>query len=177
MVVVFEDATTRGQAVEVCDHLVERFWTDCDLAVSWLSCEMLGEPALARDALQKAAEADLLIFAVGSQEEVPLPVREWIETWLSLRGEREGALMDLFGKETEAEEAPAARHGYLRRVAHRGGMDYLSREPQMLSLSFSDSLDWYSARAERVSSVLDEILHTRGAPPQMVIGSCPRVTD
>jgi len=171
VVVVFEDAATRQQAVEVCDHLVKRFWTDFELAVSWWSCAMLEQPVLASDALQKAAEADLLIFALGTEEGLPMPVQEWIETWLSMRGERDGALVDLLVKEVEAGEAPAERHGYLRQVAHRGGMDYLTKEPQNLSLSIPDSLDWYSARAERVTSVLDEILHTRGAPPQIVIGN------
>jgi hypothetical protein len=169
VVVVFEDAETRGQAVEVCDHLVQRFWTDCELAVSWWSWDLLEQPAQAQEAIQKAAEADFLIFAVGTGRDFPTPLQEWIETWLSLRGERDGALMSLFGQEAEAGEAVAERHDYLRQVAHRGGMDYLTSEPQDLSFAIPDSLDWYAARAESVTSVLDEILHTQGGPPQMPI--------
>ena len=167
VVVVFEDAATRGQAVEVCDRFVQRFWTDCELGVSWWSWDMLEQPAQAQEAIQKAAEADLLIFAVRSERNLPTPLQEWIETWLAMRGERDGALISLFGKEAETGETLAEKHGYLRQVAHRGGMDYLTETPQSLSFSIPDSLDWCSARAESVTSVLDEILRTRGAPPQI----------
>ena len=177
VVVVFEDAATRGQAVEVCDHFVQRFWMDCELAVSWWSWDMLEQPALAQEAIQKAAEADLLIFAVRTERDFPKPLQEWVETWLAMRGERDGALMSLFGKEAEAGEALAEKHGYLRQVAHRGGMDYLTETPQNLSFSIPDSLDWYAARAESVTSVLDEILRTQGAPPQIAIEGRRRLID
>ena len=93
-----------------------------------------------------------------------------------MRGERDGALISLFGKEAEAESL-AEKHGYLRQVAHRGGMDYLTETPQSLSFSIPDSLDWCSARAESVTSVLDEILRTRGAPPQIASEGRPRRID
>ena len=177
VVVVFEDAATRGQAVEVCDHLVQRFWTDCELAVSWWSWDMLEQPTQAQEAIQKAAEADLLIFAARTETDLPTPLQQWIETWLAMRGERDGALMSLFGKEAQAGEALAERHGYLRQVAHRGGMDYLTEAPQNLSFSIPDSLDWCSARAESVTSVLDEILHTHGTPPQIATEGRGRLID
>lgn len=177
VVVVFEDAATRGQAVEVCDHLVRRFWTDSELALSWWSWEMLEQPTHAQEAIQKAAEADFLIFAVRTERDFPAALQGWIETWLTMRGERDGALMSLFGKEAEAGEALAERHAYLRQVAHRGGMDYLTETPQDLSFLIPDSLDWCSARAESVTSVLDEILHTQGGPPQIVIENRRRLVD
>lgn len=177
VVVVFEDAATRGQAVEVCDHLVQRFWTDSELAVSWWSWEMLEQPTQAHEAIPKAAEADLLIFAVRTEKDFPAPLQEWVETWLAMRGERDGALMSLFGKDAEAGATLTERHAYLRQVAHRGGMDYLTEAPQDLSFSIPDSLDWCAARAESITSVLDEILHTQGTPPQIAIEGRDRLAD
>lgn len=177
VVVVFEDAATRGQAVEVCDHLVKRFWTDCEMAVSWWSWDMLEQLAPAHEAIQKAAEADLLIFAVRTEKDFPTPLQEWVETWLAMRGERDGALMSFFGKEAEAGGTLTERHAYLRQVAHRGGMDYLTEAPQNLSFLIPDSLDWYATRAESVTSVLDEILHTHGTPPQIVVEGRGRLID
>ena len=151
VVVVFEDAATRQQAVEVCDHLVKRFWTDFELAVSWWSCAMLEQPVLASDALQKAAEADLLIFALGTEEGLPMPVQEWIETWLSMRGERDGALVDLLVKEVEAGEAPAS----LFEGATRGPRDPLAWSPRAAQVLLRLSLEHRAGDGGRQRTVAD----------------------
>jgi hypothetical protein len=164
IVVVYEDAVTREHAVKACDHLVERFWSEREFEVHWCSCAMLGEAAPAREASDKAVEADLIIFSLRREREISSSVTEWIEDWLSKRGDREGALLDLTGQEVEDEGAAAERHIYLRHAAHRGGMDYLTREPDTISWSMPDSLESVSARAAHITSVLDEILRKQTAP-------------
>ena len=165
VVVVYDEAASREQAVQVCDHLVRRFWAECDLDASWWSSAMLEQSELAGKAVEKAIEADLVIFALQPGGDLPVCVREWIESWLGRRGDREGALVDLRSRETDAPEATDERHMYLRHAAHRGGMDYLTREPQNISWSFPDSVDSCTARAERVTSVLAEILRAQATPP------------
>jgi hypothetical protein len=78
----------------------------------------------------------------------------WVESWLQRRGDREGALMDL--AESGAEKSP--KHIYLRSVAHRGGMDYLTEMPCSTVESIPDSLEYCTERARRVTGVLEEIL-------------------
>jgi hypothetical protein len=61
------------------------------------------------------------------------------------------------------------KYAYLRNAAHRAGMDYLTQIPQSISSrSIPDSLDSYSQRADKVTSVLDGILHQKAPPPQML---------
>jgi hypothetical protein len=59
----------------------------------------------------------------------------------------------------------AQKHRYLRQIAHRGSMDYLTQLPLSLSRLVPESLDSYTQRAVQVSSVLDEILHHQAPPP------------
>jgi len=165
IVVIYEDTATREHAVRACDHLVKRFWAEGELDVTWWSCAMLAEPALARQGVEKAVQADLIILSLCRDRELASPVSEWIESWLAQRGDREGALVDLTGQEAEAGGAAAERHIYLRHAAHRGGMDYLTREPETISWSMPDSLESVTSRADQVTSVLDEILHTQPPPP------------
>ncbi len=173
IVVIYEDAATREHAVQACDHLVKRFWAEGELDVNWWSCAMLEEPVMARQGGEKAVQADLIILSLQRDRELASSVSEWIESWLPRRGDREGALLDLTGQDAEGGGASAERHIYLRHAAHRGGMDYLTREPEAISWSLPDSLESVSARADRITSVLDEILHTQPAPvtPSLLISN------
>ena len=89
----------------------------------------------------------------------------WIERWLGKRREREGAIVGLVSGQT----APCATAGlkeiYLRHIAHRAGMDYLSRTTPTAPFAMPDSLDSFCNRARQVTSVLDDILRTRFIPP------------
>ena len=84
------------------------------------------------------------------------------------RGDREGALVGLTDSAAGAYGVNAQKFIYLRGVAHRGGMDYLTQVPQELSRGMSDSIESYTERAHQVTSVLDEILHYKSPPPNLL---------
>ena len=159
VVVIFEDDATRTEAVKFCDELVHRFWTQYGFEMTWWSFTPLAEARTARDAARKASEADLIVFAVEPDGEIPWEVKGWIENWLSERGDREGALVGLLDPGADSIAVTTDKYVYLREVAHRAGMDYLTQMPQNISRCIPDSLESYSDRADRVTSVLDEILH------------------
>ena len=166
VVVIYDDDASREQAVQVCDHLMGRFWADRQLDLDWWSCAQMGELVASSEALDKATRADLIVFALQPDGDLPATMQNWIEEWVSLRGDREGLLVHLSGDPRES-EAASGRHVFLRHAAHRGGIDYLTHEPQTLPWSTPDSLDSITARAERVTSVLDEILNAQPAPPRL----------
>jgi hypothetical protein len=161
VVVVYDNAAAREQAVDFCDQLVKRFWASFEFDVNWWSFSLLQEGPVATEAAEKAAQADLLILSSAQQEDFPAPVKDWIENWLSRRGQREGILAGLMDAETR-------KHHYLRQVAHRGELDYLTQLPLGIWHSIPESLESYTERAAQVSGVLDEILHRRVPPPAVV---------
>lgn len=167
VVVVHEDAAAREQAVDYCDQLVKRFWARFEFEVSWWSFSLLQTQAVAVDAAAKAARADLVIISSLQRGDFPLPVKGWMEGWLSRRGDREGILTGLLGPGAAESGLEAPKHLYLRRLAHSGGMDYLTQVPQNISRSIPESLEFYTQRAAQVTSVLDEILHQQALPPLM----------
>ena len=165
VVVVYEDAAAREQAVDFCDQLVKRFWATFEFDVSWWSFSLLQTEHVAMEAAEKAAQADLIILASLREEDFPVHVPKWVESWLRRRGEREGILAGLIGQGTATSVGGATKHYYLRQIAHRGAMDYLTQVPQSISRSIPESAESYTRRAAQVTSVLDEILHQQEPPP------------
>ena len=167
VVVVFQEEEVREKAVKFCDRLIERFWASHEFDLNWWSFDSLEDGRGARDASLKAIEADLIVFASKPAEEIPAFVKSWVETWVGQRGDREGALVGLMDPGAGAGCVPD-QFVYLRNVAHRGGMDYLTQMPGELSRVIPDSIESYTERADRVTSVLDEILHYKAPPPQLL---------
>ena len=97
---------------------------------------------------------------------MPVGIKTWIESWLACRDEREGILAGLLGAGVGcALEVP--QQLYLRQVAHRAGMDYLTQVPQSISRCLAESAESYNVRAAQVTRVLDEILHQSPPAPLM----------
>ena len=163
--VVYEDSQCREEAVKFCDVLVQRFWATHGFDISWSSFTNLQQSSAAADSADKAAKAALIVFATRPEGELPIDVVLWIQKWSSKRCDREGALVGLL--DPVARNAMADdKHLYLRNLAHHAGMDYLTKMPENISRGLPDSLDSCSQRAQRVTSVLDEILHKQPVPQQ-----------
>jgi hypothetical protein len=157
----YEDAETRESAMAFCDILVKRFWSHFEFDVSWWSFASLQDPGSAGEAARKAAGADFVIFSMRAASEAPLGVQEWVEAWLHQRGSREGALVGLAGSANPCVEKAQL---YLRQVAHRAGMDYLTEVPQDMPRLIAESPDLFTQRAQQVTTVLNEILHPPPPP-------------
>ncbi len=92
-----------------------------------------------------------------------------MESWLQQRGDREGTLVGLMAPSEEYPGGEGQKHYYLRNAAHRGALDYLTHIPQDISRPIPDSLDSYTARADQVTSLLDDILRQQTVPPNLLV--------
>jgi len=168
--VVYEDSQCRDEAMKFCDILVQRFWITYGFEISWSSFSELQQPIVCANSAEKAARAALIVFATRPQGKLPIDVVLWIQKWSSKRAEREGALVGLLDPGA-LNGMTDEKHLYLRNVAHHAGMDYLTKMPENISRGIPDSLDSYSQRAQRVTSVLSEILRKQPVPPQPALST------
>lgn len=167
VVVLYEDLAAREHAVQFCDCLVEKFWTSCAFDIDWWAFELLSEPSAASQAREKASQAGWVVVAVAQCGRLALEVKAWIEKWLANRAnQQEGTLIGLLPAHLDQADVDET-DTYLRNVAHRAGMDYLTKVPHAISHPIPDSLDSYSQRAQCVTGVLDDILHYRCKPPTL----------
>lgn len=160
MAVIYEDAEARQTAVGFCDCLIKRFWDEFDFNVGWWQFDALETSDKAKEGARKASEADFVVVAAHFGSEIPpRSFTNWVELWLETRGYREGALVGLPSPQAAPGFETTPFSLYLRAVAHRAGMDYVSEVPQGLSHPIPESVDSCCERAKQVTSVLDEILH------------------
>jgi len=136
--------------------------------MDWWSFTLLCHPTMASNAVEKAAGADVVVFAMEARGDLPEEIKLWIERWLNKRGEREGALVGLFGRQEGVQEMATFREIYLRHAARRAGMDYLSHAAPTLRRAIPDSIDSFSERAGRRTSVMEDILQNQpNLPPRV----------
>jgi hypothetical protein len=167
--VIYEDNPAREWGVGFCDQLVGRFWDRCEFNVGWWSLDMLKDAATAREAAANAAAADIIVVAAAPEGDFPLHAKNWLDLWLDQRGQREGMLVSLTGAQESARVLEGRREAFLRNVAHRAAMDYLTHVPPDLSRAMPDSLDSFNTRAETVTGLLDDILHRPVPPPRTLL--------
>lgn len=158
--VIYENAAIREHAVQFCARLEEEFGFDFGSEQNWWPFSLLTQQAAGSDAARRAANADIMIFATSSEGDLPREIKLWIENWLDKRGEREGALVSVtHHAKSNYSEIPPFKEIYLRHIAHRAGMDFLSRTPPTASKAMPDSIDSFNDRAGCMTATLDEILH------------------
>jgi hypothetical protein len=163
-VVLYEDHATRDHAMEVCDRLVHKFWADVEFEFSWWRFDFLQDSALASDAVRLAARSELILLAAHAGRELPSPVKSWIESWLPIRKPGFGVLVAMIGTEADRLKGLSPIHVYLREAAQRAYMDYLPQVIDGPTGKFEASIETISKRAEKVTTLLDNILHRPPTP-------------
>ncbi len=163
-VVVYEDKRTRERALRLSDALLRRFWSDIEFNFSWWRFDYLGDPGLANDAREAAVRSDWILFSAHGGRELPLTVRNWIESWSNKRVNPAGALVALIGTEDDSLKGTTPIHIYLREVAQRAGLDYFSQVVETLAAKQDVSADEISLRADKLTSVLDDIIRRPTIP-------------
>jgi hypothetical protein len=164
VIVVYENPLAREYAADVCAQFVG-MPAESD-KLRWIDCRAV-EFQPWTSGMDDAKNADVIVFAMTSEGDFTPGLKLWIDRWLAKRNENEGTLAGIFcDTGATAPLIMSRKEIYLRHVAHRAGMDYLSHLPQRFrrTRAIPESLDDFNARARQMTSVLDEILHTHIRP-------------
>jgi hypothetical protein len=165
ILVICENNDCRADAVSFCDRLVQRFWSKCEFDMQWLSFGDLDDQSAWQTAVNQAASASMLIFSMRPGCEIPREVQAWGEAWVARRGEAEGSIIAPGDPGHIAAGGVSQNFVYLRGLAHRAGLDYLTELPEKIGETIPDAIESYSQRAHQKTSVLDQILQRRSSPP------------
>ena len=88
-----------------------------------------------------------------------------VRAWIAHREGREGAFVDLTETDTASASHGQHKKNFLRNVARRAAMDYLTKVPASINSKLPDSVESADLRAGQITSVLDDILHQPPPPP------------
>ncbi len=169
VLVIHQEERTREEAVRVCDGLVRRFWASANFDIRWVSFDDLEREMSWPEATQLALEARLIIVSLALEGGLPGGVKRWMESWIDQRAGREGAAIIGVGEKPYLSGPAAAKFRFLRHLAHRAGMDYLTEIPQQIGPAYPEDTEFYTARAEAMTKVMGQILSkplVRHEPPE-----------
>ena len=171
VVVACESELSHGHAVRLCKDLSGRYWNSIQFEFSWWLFRNLEFPGNAAEAAEQAVAADLVMLALEPTGRFSEAFLVWLETWVPQRREREGALVCVYGAGSELTRDGVAKQLYLRQVARRAGMDFLSDLSRLTPRPMPDSPEWFTQRAGQTGSVMEGILQVRIPPPTLPLGS------
>lgn len=127
IVVLYDGTATRARAMAACDFLMKQFWENVELNFHWWRTDFLTDPALATVAARDAVAADFLIICSDQRDQPSPSLERWFESWLDLRDERLGALVDLtVSRAGQTFGLTETRQRFFREICQRGRFDYLT---------------------------------------------------
>jgi hypothetical protein len=127
---VYQDPLTHEWCTELWERVEPLIGRGGTCRKAW-SIGRLAEPFAFEDAVEAAAEADVLVISVRAAGDLPLMLRVWIDAWLPRRAGRSGALVALIGLSSRPDAPSSRAHQYFQTVARQGGLDFLPRERKL----------------------------------------------
>ena len=157
VVVAFDSAAALNQAKQLCSHLLDQLNHADDFQCSWCRFDQLPDERFAREAVEVAAAADLIVVATARASDLPPWVTAWLEKSLATRTNRDAALAVLIGSPTGCLPPDSTAYAYLQAAAGRGGLAFFASgfaSPQPASL-----LTDLNKRASALTPCLQSILN------------------
>jgi hypothetical protein len=161
VVILSEDEIQRDRAQKFCNALTDRFWTQCEFDIAWFTFADLADMKKSAASAHGAGATDVVVVACAPGEKMPTDIHLWVEQWISHRCDREGSLVSLVDNTADC---GSGREVYLRNVARRGGLDFLTWVPDTLLGALPENTDSVCERATRISGILEDILRKPIAP-------------
>lgn len=158
VVVAYEDRVTRDRMIRIHDRVKASLQEKVEFRFNWWRFDHLKDSELFAEAVRSAVAADLIVFSAHAGGQFPRHITAWINAWAKQRDCRPGALGALIGLKNDAQSGITPRHFYLRQLAERTGMDFLSQAAIPLPAEQYGSVDNVLDRAAASSRLLEDIL-------------------
>jgi hypothetical protein len=157
-VIVYQDEPAQIWAAEMWERVTRLIGNEGIQVHCWAIGD-LTHPRLFADAVQAAAEADVLIISATVAQDLPLNLYVWIDAWLPRRKIDEGALVTLLSVSEEASGASARALAYFQAIAARARMNFLPEERKLDRPEKNPTfMDEMHSRAVTVTPILGDIL-------------------
>lgn len=161
LVVSYEDTITRNHALQLYDHLAQKLLDDYDFQCTWWKFDHLRNSTLMEQASDAAAEANMIIMAIRAGKELPAIAKTWVNSWIARKDNRKSALVAVIAGVDPVRKEPCPAQVYLQKVARSAKMDFFSHSFDAPKETPSYSVETIAERAEKVTPLLEEILHQK----------------
>jgi hypothetical protein len=126
VVIAHEDFDTGKHARKTCDFLAGNLGPGCQFTNQMWKFDVLSIPKLREMAARDAGLADIVIISSHGGDELPGPVRAWMESWLARKGDPI-ALVALFNCPNGQSPNTQPIRTYLADAARKAGIDFFAQ--------------------------------------------------
>ncbi|MGA2657573.1 MAG: hypothetical protein ABSH34_08635 [Verrucomicrobiota bacterium] len=157
VLIAYEDFEAGKHARKTYDFLAGNLGRGCQFTNQMWKFDVLNIPKLRDMAARDAVLADIVIISSHGGEELPGPVRAWMESWLAQKG-NPVALVALF--DCPSEESPKTERirTYLADAARKAGIDFFAQPDDWPGRRNGDGpLPYQAAEMETAPCHLDTI--------------------
>ena len=126
VVVAFDSPAALARAKQLCSRLHDRLNHAVDFQCSWCQFDQLPDERFAREAVEVASAADLIIVATARASDPPPEVNAWLEKSLASHTNRDAALAALIGSPTGCLPPDSRVYAYLQAAAGRSGLAFFA---------------------------------------------------
>jgi hypothetical protein len=121
--IIYEEYDCAARANALLKRASERAEGEEQWSVKLWRLDMLERPAMAHEARRDAADAHLMVLAVGRRGELPAGLLDWLEGWANRRRVGDAALAEFHGGSVDAFSATATPE--LSEFARRHGLSMI----------------------------------------------------
>jgi len=168
VVMIYEDFECGKRAMRIYDYLVANLGSEFTFDHQMWKFDVLKLPKLREMAVSDAAAADIILVSTRQGEELPTPVKTWVDSWLPM-GCEAIALVALF--DGEPERAGGAFQ-YLSAVACKAGIQFFAH-PEEWQSPGANALgpeSEGSSRSGRAIAALTTYVNPEAQPPPRQAG-------
>lgn len=126
LVVIYDDQEARNRAHSLYGKLRDTFFGEIEFAESWWKFSVLGGKSLRHLAASDVAQADLVLFSLGTSNDLPDGLIEFNEMWVSERNGSRGLLAVLAHPSASVWTAAGSLENYFKDLAQHAKLDFIS---------------------------------------------------
>ncbi|MBI4664329.1 MAG: hypothetical protein HY735_36495 [Verrucomicrobia bacterium] len=165
ILVAYDGFESGLRALQLYQRMSRNFDHEFFFDVDFWRFEILIRPSFGEEAALQAAQADIVIIAVDGTCSLPFEVQIWIEKWVRKKTGQQSAFVYLPANPCQGTQGSTYLRAYLRGVAVRGNMDFIS--PLLQKNGSRRRPEWESSpRPTGEASSITEIVYRRLNHPQ-----------
>jgi len=156
VVITYSNLAAGQRAMHLLADVSKALGDDIEFQPLPWSFDLLADVNWRRVAASDAINADLLILATNDARPLPPAIGGWAEKVISRKQGSAAAVVALFGPEENSDGTGSSRLEAIQTAAERAGLDLFAPAPRD---ALEETFAPIHQRAERVTPLLDEILH------------------
>jgi hypothetical protein len=159
VLLLYEDASTALRSKQLIDQIVEHVNMVVSFRLSLCRFDVLDLPVLRQDKVEEVLDSDIVVLAAHGDDDLPLCVRAWLETWLDRNPQQPRAVVMSLDEQTRNSTSANQIQCFLQTSASQAGVEVFAHFGKSNCSELDSAIEGIRYRAETTTALLDETLH------------------